>query len=517
MLVISTLMITGCGAGKETNRQAFRYPLLDDPISLDPANFNEELGINVGKEIYDGLVDLDFEKLTVIPAHAEKWDVKENKVFTFYLRKGAKFHNGKEVTAEDFRYSFDRLLNPDTAATVAWILEGVKGAVERMEGKADNTEGIKVIDRYTLEITLEEPSPSFLSWLAHPGAAVVDRDTVEKAGVSLGSTGAGPDVIIGSGPFMLSEWVPKNQIRLSRNDEYYGQKAFLEQVEFRIIPDATTALNEFRAGNLDIVTGIPPGQIQSVEKEFPGQVIKNTLWEVKFFGFNLSREPFKDNVKLRRALNFAIDREGIINAVLEGDGVPAKGVLPPGMAEYNDDLKGYDYNPEKAISLLSEAGFPEGKGLPEVELAFNQHETNQKIAEAVQAQLKEVGFRTKLKGMPLPEYQREVGTGSLNVFWLSWIADSMDAGCILYPLFSSGGYGLFGYANQEVDTLLDRAKSAVDQDERIRLYREAEKLIVDDSPAIWIFHPRRTYLKAGNISGFQANPMDIIPMDKIQL
>ncbi len=520
-----TVLSAGCGnsqvssvpstGGQPKTGGILRYPLLDDPLSLDPANFNEELGINVGKEIYDGLVDLDLEKNEIVPAHAEKWDIKDNKVFTFYLRKGAKFHNGKEVTAEDFKYSFDRLLNPDTGSTVAWLLENVKGAQERMAGKTTDTEGIKVIDTYTLEITLASPSPSFLSWLAHPGTAVVDRETVEKAGKDFKSTGAKPEVVVGTGPFKLSLWKPKYAIKLVRNEEYYGRKAYLDAVEFKIVPDPTTMLNEFRAGNLDLIDIIPPGQARLVEKEFPDQVIKQTIWNVEFFGLNVGKSPFKDSPKLRQALNYAVDRDGIIRAVLEGNGVPAKGVLPPGMAEYNDNLKGYTYDPVKAAALLAEAGYPEGRGLPELEIAYNVHEKNQKLAEALQAQLKEIGVKTKLKGMPLPVYQREVGTGNLVMFKLAWSADSLDAGCILTPMFSSRAGNFFSYGNSEVDRLLVEAQSNPDTNERIKLYRQAEQIIVDETPAIWLFHPVNLYLKADNIQGVKTNAMDIIPLSDI--
>ncbi len=507
--------VTTAGGQQPKNGGILRYPLLDDPISLDPANFNEELGIEVGKEIYDGLVELDFDKNVIVPAHAEKWDIKDNRVFTFYLRPGTKFHNGKEVTAEDFRYSFDRLLDPDTGATVAWILENVKGAAARMSGKTEDTEGIKVIDKYTLQITLENPSPSFLSWLAHPGAAVVDRETVEKAGKDFKATGARPDIVVGTGPFKLSRWIPKNVIKIVRNEEYYGRKAYLDGVDFKIIPDTTTILNEFRAGNLDFIDHIPPGQKSLVEKEFPGQVIRNTIWNIEFIGLNVSKPPFKDNVKLRQALNYAIDRDGIIRVVLEGNGVPAKGVLPPGMAEYNENLRGYTYDPAKASAFLAEAGYPGGRGLPPLELAYNVREQNQKLAEAVQAQLQEVGFPTKLKGMPLPVYQREVGAGALSMFRLAWSADSLDAGCILKPLFGSKAENFFHYKNPEVDRLLDKAQSVAEQGERIKLYRQAEQIIVDEAPAIWLFHPVNLYLKAGNIQGVQTNPMDIVPLSSI--
>lgn len=525
--IVSLLLVNGCGNKKPNSEMAadpknpisgglLRCALLDDPASLDPASFDEELGIEVGKEIYDGLVDIDFASNKIIPAHAEKWDNKDNRIYTFYLKKGTKFHNGKEVTAEDFKYSFDRLLDPATAAKVSWLLEQVKGAAARISGKAASTEGLRVIDKYTLEITLEKPSPGFLSMLAQPGAAVVDRDTVEKAKRAFNSTGAKPDVVVGSGPFKLSQWEPKNVIKLVRNEDFYGRKAYLDGINFRIIPDETTTLNEFRAGNLDFIDRVPPGQGSLVEKEFAGQVKQNGKWDIVFYGFNMTKAPYKGNLKLRQALNYAVDREGIIKAVLEGLGEPAKGVIPPGMAEYNKDLKGYTFDPSKASALLAEAGYPNGQGLPELELSYNNNrETNQKIAEAVQAQLKEIGVRVKLNGVPLPVYQQAVGGGNYSLFRMGWSADTLDAGSILYPLFSSKAKNFLNYASPEVDRLLDEVQTVTDDVYRIRLYREIEQKVVQDAPAIWLFHSVSLYLKGKNINGIIENPMDRVPLSSV--
>ncbi len=525
-LIMSLFLFTGCAKKKVAQEQTagsgqpkaggiFRCALLDDPASLDPANFNEELGIQVGKELYDGLVDFDFKTNQVIPAHAEKWENIDNRVFIFHLKKGTKFHNGKEVTAEDFKYSFDRLLNPKTASEVAWLMQNVKGAAARLSDQAEGTEGLKVIDRYTLQITLEQPYTAFLTLLTHPGAGVVDKETVEKAGSAFAAAGATYDMVIGSGPFRLFQWTPKNMIKIVRSENYYGRKAWLEGIEFHIIPDETTTLNEFRTGSLDFIDRIPPGQKTVVEKEFPGQVLRNCMWDIEFYGFNMTRAPYKDNMKLRQALNYAIDREGIIKAVLEGNGEPAKGVLPPGMTEYDKNLKGYSYDPVKASALLAEAGFPGGKGLRELELAYNERETNRKIAEAIQAQLLKIGIRAKLKGMPLPVYKREVGTGNAGMFRLSYSADFQDADSIFYPLFSSKSGNFFHYANSEVDRILDEARAEKDPQKRVQMYRLAEQKIVDDAPIIWLFHSVRIYVKAKNVQGIETSPMNIIPLSRV--
>lgn len=518
-----SLFLAGCGGAKTARQPDFsqpvsggtlKYSLLDDPVSLDPAKFNDELSINVGKEIFDGLVDFDYRTKKIVAVHAETWDVQNNQIYTFHLRKGTRFQNGREVTAQDFKYSFERLLDPKTAAHAAWILESVRGAQDRLSGKAKETEGIKVIDDYTLQITLVKPYNGFLFRLTHPGASVVDRQTVAAAGERFAAIGAKPEEVVGSGPFKLVQWQPKSSIRLVRNNEYFGRKAYLEGIEFKIIADETTTLNEFRAGNLDLTDRIPPGQKSLVEQEFAGQSVTANIWGMEFYGFNLAKPPFKDNVKLRQALNYAIDREGIIKAVLEGKGIPAKTVLPPAVPEHDGALQGYSYDPAKAAGLLAQAGYPGGQGLPELEISYNIRETNQKIAEAVQAQWKQIGFKTKLKPLPLPDFQKEVVQGNFTIFKLGWAADYPEPDSILNPLFSSTPGNLMSYANPEVDTLLDKAQAASEQD-RIALYREAERKITDDAPVVWLFHPEKFYLKGQKVQGFETNLMGQIVFDEI--
>lgn len=521
---VFALLSAGCGDAKVAKQQessrgpesggTLRYSLLDDPLSLDPANFNDELSLNVGKEIFDGLVDFDYRTKNIVPAHAEKWDVQENRIYTFYLRKDAKFQNGRDVTAEDFKFSYDRLLDPKTEAMAAWIFENVQGAAERMAGKAQDTSGIEVIDKYTLRITLENPYNGFLFRLTHPGASVVDRETVTGTAGNFGRLGAKPEEVVGTGPFKLAEWQPKSAIKLVRNNDYYGRQPYLDGIEFRIIADETTTLNEFRAGNLDLIDRIPPGQKSLVEQEFAGQTAAGTIWGVEFYGFNMAKAPFNSNVKLRQALNYAIDRDGIIKAVLEGNGTPAGTALPPEVPEHDAALKGYGYDQSRAAALLAEAGYPGGQGLPEVEITYNNRETNQKIAEAVQAQWQQIGFKTKLKPLPLPDFQKEVGSGNFTIFRLGWSADYPEPDSILYPLFSSKAGNLFSYANPEIDNLLDQAQAASDQ-ERIALYREAEQKITDDAPVVWLFNPGNFYLKAKNVQGFETNFMGLVTFNKI--
>lgn len=524
--MLPIIFLGGCGQDKSSDVRTvddgqpksggvLRLSLLDDPASLDPANFNDELAVKVGKEIFDGLVDFDYRTNRIVPAHAERWDVKDNRVFTFYLRKGTRFSNGKEVTAEDFKYSFERLLDPATAAKDAFILENVKGAEDRLAGKTKDTEGIKVIDKYTLQITLDRPNAGFIYRLTHPGAAVVDKDIIEKNSKAFAATGAGPELLVGSGPFKLAQWKPNNIIKLVRNDDYYGTKAYLDEVDFRVIPDETTTLNEFRAGNIDIIERIPPGQNNLVKKEFPGQTFTGAIWGIEFYGFNLHEAPFKDNVKLRQALNYAIDRQGIIDAVLEGNGLLATSLLPPGMTKYQEQIDGYTYDPAKAKALLAEAGYPGGRGLGEVELTYNTRETNQKIAEAVQAQWKAIGFRTKLKPLPLPEFRQEIENGSFSIFRLGWTADYPEPDSILFPLFSSQAENIFGYANSKVDRLLNQALVTGEDSRRAQLYREAEQQIIDDAPAVVMFYPATEYLKGKNIQGIVTDFEGMLSLDKI--
>ncbi|MFZ5641625.1 MAG: ABC transporter substrate-binding protein [Bacillota bacterium] len=527
LLAVSFLLLTGCSAESGLQREVagadgprpggvFRFGMTVEAQSLDPAHFYEASGIEIGKEIYDGLIAYDRD-MQLVPAHAEGWENRDNMTYVFHLKKGTKFHNGREVTAADFKYSLERLLDPKTKSEISGMLLPVQGAGARLAGKTQEVSGIKVKDPYTLEIKLEKPFAGFLYVLAHPGASVVERQSVEAAGKDFGTPAASPETVVGSGPFKFKSWQPAMEISLVRNDAYYGNKPYLDEVEYKFFKEESTVLNEYRAGSLDFVDRLPPGLVKHTVSRYPGLTRRTEQLSQYFYAFNMDKPPFKDNLKLRQAISTAVDRNAIAT-MLEREAVPATGVVPRGISAAAGAGLGGDRR--KAAQLLAEAGYPGGQGLGEIELKYNISEVNQKVAEIVQEQLRAAGISLKLVGMEPGAFINDLVKGNTQMFRFGWGADYPDPDSFLYPLYHSGQIGnnnLSFYSNQAVDDLLDKARGEQDAGKRLELYRLAEAKILADMPAVYLYSGVETDLLSRRVRGMAVNKLDLKPMDRVWL
>jgi peptide/nickel transport system substrate-binding protein/oligopeptide transport system substrate-binding protein len=528
LLAVMSLLLTGCGSESGLKRElagsdrprpggVFRFGMTVEAQSLDPAHFYEASGIEIGKEIYDGLVAYD-RGLQLVPAHAERWENRDNMTFIFHLKKGTKFHNGREVTAADFKYSLERLLDPKTKSEISGMLLAVEGAGARLAGKTEEISGIKVKGPYTLEIKLEKPFAGFLYVLAHPGTSVVDRQSVEAAGSDFGTPAASPDTVVGSGPFKFKGWQPALEVSLVRNDAYYGYKPYLDEIEYKFFKEESTVLNEYRAGGLDFVDRLPPGLVKHTVSRYPGLTRRTEQLSEYFYAFNMDKPPFKDNLKLRQAISAAVDRNAIAT-MLEGEAVPATGVVPRGISAAAD-VTGLGGDRRIAAQLLAEAGYPGGQGLGQIELKYNISEVNQKVAEIVQEQLRGMGISLKLVGMEPGAFINDLVNGNTQMFRFGWGADYPDPDSFLYPLYHSGQIGnnnLSFYSNQAVDDLLDKARGEQDAGKRLELYRRAEAKIIADMPAVYLYSGVETDLLSRRVRGMAVNKLDLKPMDRVWL
>lgn len=463
----------------------YRYTLgPSDPPSLDPVHITDTVSHAVASELFDGLVAFDRE-LKIRPAIARRWTVsRDGRTYTFHLRPGVRFHNGRVVTAEDFHYSFERLLHPETRSERTWILEKLQGAREFMGGKRSGVAGIKVLGPHRLQLTLERPFAPFLALLAYPAASVVPREAVERWGRQFSTHP------MGTGPFRFSTWRHDDRVELEANPDYFQGAPYLDRIVYRVIPDEMTRFQEFKAGNLDH-TDIPTGLFRVIQNDpsIRSMLVSHPSLGINALQFNLERPPFRGNRKVRQAFNYIVDKEAIAKVILEGRVVPARSVLPPGMLGHNPDLRGYPYNKEKARRLLAEAGYEGGRGFPPLTLHYNPGLVNRKIAEFVQGALRKIGVAVQLRELDWPAYLNLVDGGQAQFFRLGWLADYPDPENFLTVLFHSRNIGSKGnlsrYANPTVDRLLDRADQSMDPTARAHLYQEAEKIIVADAP--WIF------------------------------
>jgi len=487
---------------------------LNEPVSLDPPNSYESEGIQVVRQIWDGLFTYDPETLETVPELCEKYEVSDDGLtYTFYIKKGVKFHSGKELTAEDFVYSWTRVALKDTASYLAYHLSSIEGYEACQDGSSTELTGVKALDDYTLQVTLQYPYADFINTLGHVVFYPVNKESIEAAGDKAGEM---PD---GTGPFKFVSWAHDQSIELERNEDYYGQKAYLDGVKYVIIPEQETAFLEFQAGNLEF-TEIPIGQRAATEADpnLKDGVIIHPILGLYYYGMNLQAEPFKDNLALREAIIYAIDRQNICDVINEGISTPATGFVPPGIPGFQENAMEYTYDPEMAKQKLEEAGYPNGDGLPVLNLGFNTGSGHEKIAEAIQADLAEIGITMEIEGFEWGTMLEKAKSGEIIFYRLGWLADYPTMDNFLYPLFyskSSDNYS--DYNNPEVDKLLVEARSTIDEDERIAKYREVEKMILKDAAFAPIYFYGTSRIVQPYVKGFIFDNMENYDLSTVWL
>ena len=492
----------------------YRATLPFKPRTLDPARATDIYSVTIIQQIFDGLLTFDKE-LNLVPAIASSWRIsRDGRTYTFFLRKGVRFHNGREVTAEDFVYSFTRIIDPKTASPGADLFDKVLGAKEFREGKAESVKGLRALSRYVLQIELTEPFAPFLTLLGMYSPKVVPKEEIERLGEGFGRHP------VGTGPFRLAMW-EEDRIVLEANRDYFKGRPYLDRVVYRIFPGARydEMYEEFLKGKLE-ETPIPADRREEVLRS-NYRIVKRPLLNLLYYGLNVKVPPF-DRREIRQALNLAIDRERILREALKGKDVVAERILPPGMPGYNPGRKAYPYDPQRARRLLEKAGYPGGEGLPVLELwSASRSEATRKELEMVKADLSEIGIRVRIRYEDdWPTYERLLLERRLPFYRYAWYADFPDPDNFLTILFhSQARYNFVAYSNGKVDRLLDRAKRELDPLKRVEMYREAEDLILEDAPIIPILHRTFEMVYQPYVKGIEVSPLGApyIPMSKVWL
>jgi oligopeptide transport system substrate-binding protein len=482
-----------------------------DPLILDPACASDAGSATYIVEVFSGLVGFD-EDLNIAPDIAERWDTSDdNTVYTFHLRSDVLFHDSsRRVTAGDFKFSMERALNPDTLSTVAEVyLDDIVGAREFALGEADEVEGIRVIDDNTLEVTIEEPSAVFLYKLTYPVAYVVDEREVGDSNCFQGTEWTlSPN---GTGPFKLAEWNLGQSIVLEPNSNFYlDPKPSLAKVTYIIAGGSSFTMYE----NDEVdVTGVGADDIERVRdpnEPLNAEFVEGESLDVFYIGFNTEEPPF-DDPDVRRALAMAVDKDLLANTILAELVTPAKGVLPPGIPGYNPDLEGLPYDPPAARDLLDEAG---GPGLLDdiTLLTPGRGASPSDVLEAIVALWEEnLGVSISIEQSDFGLFLRDIDEGNFQMFSLGWIADYPDPQNFLeIKLHSNSANNETKYSNPDVDALLDEASTETESEERLRLYQEAEQIIVDDAPWIPLYHGKSSALIKPYVDGFELEPF-VIP------
>ena len=493
-----------------------RMVFMADPPTLDPAHATDLTSSAVIRQVFDALLELD-EKLVPAPALAERWMVSaDHRAYTFHLRRGAKFHNGREVRAADVKYSFERAARGKRP----WVFEKLVGAREFIQGGAPEIAGVRVVDDATVELRLERPFAPFLHLIAYDAASIVPREEADRRGAGFASHP------VGTGAFRFGSWRRDDQVVLERFPEHFRGPANLERVVFRVIPAEATRFNEYAAGQLD-VSDIPTGRCRALQAD-PKLKADVAIWPTlgtSALRFNVERAPFTD-ARVRRAIAHAIDPAIIVNRVLEGCVAPAQGIVPPVLAGWTATAKRLPLDRERARSLLAEAGFPGGRGLGPLAYHFNTGDLNQRIAEALQAQLKEVGVALELRRLDWAAHIKVVDDGSAGFFRQGWIADYPDPENFLTVLFHSKNAGAAGntsrYRNPKLDRLFDEADAMSSGPARDKRYAEAEQIVLDDAVWISLYHYTsraliKPYVKGLERSAQSSAPEFLAPLRKVWL
>ena len=484
-------------------KEGFLYLRLNtNPTTLDPALIVDVTGASIGAKIFNGLVRFD-QDLRLQPDLAEKWEVSpDGETYTFFLHHAVHFSNGREVTADDVKYSFERVLNPTTRSPRTWVFDRIEGAEEFMKKQAQEVSGIRVKDRYTLIIHLTRPFGPFLSLLTLTTAYVVPKEEVEKWGADFSFH------VVGTGPFILHEWQHSQHLCLVSNPKYFRSPPHIKGIMYRIIPEDLTTIVEFEIGNLDIIR-IPASEFHKYYTH-PGKrsVKEQPGLNTYYLGLNCQHTPLND-IRVRQAICVAIDREKIRTTLFEKRGLLAFGPVPPLLRKSFPPLKDYfPYNPARARELLKEAGYPKGfpltitiTALPEV----------LDIVEVIQQYLQEVGIKVSIVQLEWSSFKEVVARGKSQAFWLSWWADYPDAENFLFPLFHSSNWGAGGnrsfYKNPTVDLLIEKAQQEPDETTRIRLFYEAEKTIIHEVPVVFFWNQTDYYVVQPWVKNFIPYPL----------
>lgn len=475
-----------------------------EPPSLDWSVATDHVSFNVIANLMVGLAEFD-RHLRPAPVVARSWEIGDGgRRFLFHLRDDVLWSDGEKVRAQDFEFSWKRLLDPKTASEYAYILFDVVNAEAYHQGRIRDPSavGVRALDDHTLEVRLKAPVSYFLPLTTFEVTFPQRRDLIEK----LGAGWTAPGNLVTNGPFVLWSWKHENRIELRANPRYFRGPPALERVEMVMVNEKTTALAMFEQGRLDFIDNhsIPIFDKPRLEK-LPGFRRAPQL-RGYYYGFATDRPPF-DDVRVRRAFALAVDRS-VFPKLLHGGERPASCWIPPGMLGHEPRI-GLGYNPPEARRLLREAGYPDGRGFPAVTLGFNTDEDHRIVAEAVQGMWKRnLGVLVRLENQEWKVYLKKLTTDPPEIFRLGWGADYPDPDNFMKVFTSYSGNNNTRWRNARYDGLVERAAAEFDPEKRKRLYDEAQRILCErDVPIVPLFTTAETTVLSPAFTGLEYNAL----------
>ncbi len=513
------LLCLGCGSGGFSSKKAAKANVLRtttnvNPTTLDPAIVQDIDTLGIIDNVFEGLVRWD-ENNSIQPALSDKWSIADQgKTYSFHIREGVKFHNGREVTSEDVKYSIERACDPKlNSPTAANYLGDIVGVKDRLAGKAEHVVGIEAIPHY-IKFHLDKPRPYFLGKLTYPCAFVVAKEDA-----AMGKEIASVAQMVGTGPFKADSFLPDQQLTLTSFQDYYGGRPKLDRIEEIVMKDSQTRIDKYRAGEIEIA-GLARQDALPLQKDskIGGQVQFQPRPAVAYAAMSRYGYPPFADPRVRRAIAMSVDKKQIVDVLLGGSNPLADGILPPGIAGHRDNPPGLKYDPQAAAKLLADAGYPGGKSMPTLELVIRDQTPDTRIvAEAMASQIgQNLGVKVTLRTMEWRSLLEARNHNKLGFFILSWYADYLDPQNFLSTLLTTNGEGNhFGYSNPEVDKLCEFGDTSLDDAKRVEAYQKAEDIVLNDAPWIPLFYIRDAQLVSTHVSGLQVNLMGDMPYTKV--
>ena len=476
-----------------------------EPSSLDPHKVESDVENNIISDLFEGLVSVS-PAGEIEPRLAEKWENKDNTVWTFHLRPGVTWSDGTAITAQDIVWSWQRLVSPLTASPYASYpgnMHIVNGAEIAQGQKAPETLGVKALDDATFEVTLTQPNAAFLAMLAHPSLVPLDKVLISR----YGDKWTKPEHMVTSGPYKLSQWVVNERIVAERNPRYWDNAhTVINKVTYLPISSETADVNRYKAGEIDIVYTVPINQFAQLKKTMGDQLDVSPQLATYYYEFNTTRPPFNDP-RVRRALNMALDKDIIAEKVLGQGQRPAWLISQPdigGVKLHNPEYASWPREKRiaEAKKLLSEAGYNETHPLV-FNLLYNTSESHQRIAIAASSMWKKnLGVEAKLQNQEWKTMLDAMHTHNFDAVRYAWIADYDDAATFLNNFRTGDSENTSQYSNPAYDEALRNAAKASDTTARGKFYQQAEDLLGQDVPAIPVYHYVRTHLVKPWVGGF---------------
>ncbi|MGL4402365.1 MAG: glutathione ABC transporter substrate-binding protein [Fusobacteriaceae bacterium] len=492
ILTLGALIFTGCAekkVKKDNVKKIAREELViaqeGEPKTLDVHMGNDGFSLRINRQIYSRLVESDYQ-MKIYPGLAQSWEILDDKTVQFKLRKGVKFHNGQEMKAEDVQFSFERM---NKSPRISFVLPPI--------------ERIDIVDDYTINMITKEPFGPLMSHLAHPALGIVSKKAVTENNGNL------QEHPIGTGPYKFSEWKAGDSVRLERNDEYFLKPPKFKTIVFRNIPEANSRTIALETGEVDIALGISSVDEDNIQNNPGLELLRKPSISLTYLGFNMKKAPF-NNEKVRKAINYVVDKQSIIDAVLAGGGSIATSPIAPEVFGFTDNTKAYEYNLEKARELLKEAGLEKGF---KTSINIMSGEAERQTAQIIQSDLKKIGIDAEILVTESGAYWNLTSKGEHDMFLGGWGSVTGDADYGLYPMYHSNAMGAPGnrsfYSNERVDQLLDKARKTLDQEKRKKLYEEIQIAIVEDAPNVMLHYRILAVGTQKDIGGLNLYPIPL--------